>query len=207
MLILLIPSKLWGYTLIQHLIYTHPAELLIALINLNIFFVLILITPYLIWLIIDFLRPALILNEYKKLLKFYNTSNIIILMFNIFLFSNVFPSIFKFFQSYNSFELNNINIKFELKIIEFLDFNYNIFCLINILLLLLFFLFTVINLKGILFYNTNKKFFIFFNIVIATIISTPDISSQLSIFFFLVTFLEIFQFTTLYKIKLNKASC
>jgi len=203
----LIPSKLWGYTLIQHLIYTHPAELLIALINLNIFFVLILITPYLIWLIIDFLRPALILNEYKKLLKFYNTSNIIILMFNIFLFSNVFPSIFKFFQSYNSFELNNINIKFELKIIEFLDFNYNIFCLINILLLLLFFLFTVINLKGILFYNTNKKFFIFFNIVIATIISTPDISSQLSIFFFLVTFLEIFQFTTLYKIKLNKASC
>jgi Sec-independent protein secretion pathway component TatC len=207
LLILLIPSKLWGYTLIQHLIYTHPAELLIALINLNIFFVLILITPYLIWLIIDFLRPALILNEYKKLLKFYNTSNIIILMFNIFLFSNVFPSIFKFFQSYNSFELNNINIKFELKIIEFLDFNYNIFCLINILLLLLFFLFTVINLKGILFYNTNKKFFIFFNIVIATIISTPDISSQLSIFFFLVTFLEIFQFTTLYKIKLNKASC
>ena len=203
----MIPSKLWGYTLIQHLIYTHPAELLIALINLNIFFVLILITPYLIWLIIDFLRPALILNEYKKLLKFYNTSNIIILMFNIFLFSNVFPSIFKFFQSYNSFELNNINIKFELKIIEFLDFNYNIFCLINILLLLLFFLFTVINLKGILFYNTNKKFFIFFNIVIATIISTPDISSQLSIFFFLVTFLEIFQFTTLYKIKLNKASC
>jgi len=207
LLILLIPSKLWGYTLIQHLIYTHPAELLIALINLNIFFVLILITPYLIWLIIDFLRPALILNEYKKLLKFYNTSNIIILMFNIFLFSNVFPSIFKFFQSYNSFELNNINIKFELKIIEFLYFNYNIFCLINILLLLLFFLFTVINLKGILFYNTNKKFFIFFNIVIATIISTPDISSQLSIFFFLVTFLEIFQFTTLYKIKLNKASC
>lgn len=206
MLILLIPSKLWGYTLIQHLIYTHPAELLIALINLNIFFVLILITPYLIWLIIDFLRPALILNEYKKLLKFYNTSNIIILMFNMFLFSNIFPSIFKFFQSYNSFELNGINIKFELKIIEFLDFNYNIFCLINILLLLLFFFFIVINLKGILFYNTNKKFFIFFNIVIATIISTPDISSQLSIFFFLVTFLEMFQFTTLYKIKLNKAS-
>jgi len=204
--IFLLPNKIFNQVLIEHFIYTHPTELLTALLNLNVFFIIVLTTPYVVWTIIDFLGPGLFIEEYNKLIKFATITCVIILALNIALFCMVFPFILKFFQSFNSFELQSVIIKFELKIFEFIDFVYNIFWIINVSLLLIFTLLLIVNTRGIAFYVKYKKFFVFLNIVAATLLSTPDINSQLFLFTVLNILLEIFQIFSSFSTKISKVA-
>ena len=114
LIIFLVPSKIFGYNCIEHFIYTHPTELLFALLNLNFFLIVICLIPYLMWLIVDFLRTGLFLNEYQKIKIYSKIFSLLIVLLNIILFVFFFPIIFNFFESFNSFESQSINIKFEL---------------------------------------------------------------------------------------------
>lgn len=206
LIIFLIPSKLMGYNLIENFIYTNPAELLCSLLNLNFFLIFIFSTPYVFWLILDFLKPSLLLNEYKNL-KYYNKNfSLYTILLNVILFILFFPLIFNFFQSFNAFDLKNLDIKLELRIIEFVYFIYNIFYIINMGLVFISIIIITILFNGISFYIYYKKFFIVFNLIAATIFSTPDIGSQITLFIILNLFLELFQFIHIYKNKINKAS-
>lgn len=207
LVLFLIPSHFFRDILIEHFIYTHPAELLMALLSINIFFVSILTAPYIVWTVLDFKKPGLFEGEYKKLFKISTVFYIVLLTLNITLFGVIFPLVFRFFQSINSFELQNIIIKFELKIFEFVDFVYSIFWIINIALLFVFTLFLVIKTSGVAFYIKYKKFFMLFNIIAATFLSTPDIGSQLFLFIIFNILLEIFQLFISFTIKINKEAC
>ena len=204
LVLFLIPSHFFRDILIEHFIYTHPAELLMVLLNINIFFISILTAPYIVWTVLDFKKPGLFKGEYKKLFKISTVFYIVLLTLNIALFGIIFPLVFRFFQSINSFELQNIIIKFELKIFEFVDFVYSIFWIINIALLFVFTLFLVIKISGVAFYIKYKKFFMLFNIIAATFLSTPDIGSQLFLFIIFNILLEIFQLFISFTIKINK---
>jgi Sec-independent protein secretion pathway component TatC len=206
LLVFLIPNQFFNQKLIEHFIYTHPTELLMTLLNLNIFFTTILITPYIVWTILDFLKPGLFVKEYKKVIKFTTLFCIVMLILNIILFCMVFPFIFKFFKSFNSFELQNLIVKFELKIIEFIDFVYSIFYIINIGLLFVFTILLIVNTCGVVFYIKYKNFFMLFNIVIATLLSTPDIGSQLFLFVILNFLLETFQIFIFFTTKISRAT-
>jgi Sec-independent protein secretion pathway component TatC len=206
LILFLIPNKIFNQISIEHFIYTHPTELLMALLNLNFFFIGVLTLPYIIWTILDFMKPGLFKMEYDKMLVFSTLFCLIILILNVVLFGAVFPIIFNFFQSFNSFELQNVTVKLELKIFEFVDFIYNIFWIINVGLFLIFILFLILNTGGVAFYLKYKKFFILFNIIAATFLSTPDINSQLFLFVVLNILLEIFQVFLSFTIKINKAA-
>lgn len=207
LIIFLLPNQFFNQILIEHFIYTHPTELLITLLNLNVFFISVLIAPYVLWSILDFLKPGLFIKEYSKLLKYTIILCIITLTFNIVLFSIIFPITLKFFQTFNSFELQNIVIKFELKIFEFIDFVYNIFWIINLSLFFIYTLLLMINIRGIGFYIKYKNFFILFNIIAATFLSTPDIGSQLILFIVLNALIELFQVYISFTMKINKVAC
>jgi len=202
LVVFLIPSNLAGYNLIEHFIYTKPTELIHALLNLNLFCVIIFMIPYIFWIILDFMKTGLFFHEYKLIQTYSRFFGTTIILLNIILFIIFFPIIFKFFESFNSLALNNISVKFELRIYEYVCFVYNIFIVINTGLLFLSLLFILIKINGINFYINHKKIFIVFNIIAATILSTPDISSQLILFFILSCFLEIFQFILSYQTKL-----
>ena len=207
LILFLIPNQFFSHVLIEHFIYTHPTELLIALLNLNFFFIAVLTAPHIVWTVLDFMKPGLILTEYKKMLRLSTLFFFILLILNIFLFWAIFPLVFKFFQSFNSFELQNVIIKLELKIFEFIDFIYNIFWIINISLFFIFTLLLVVSINGVAFYIQYKKFFILFNIIAATFLSTPDIGSQLFLFIVLNILLETFQVFISLIIKISRASC
>lgn len=205
--IFLIPSKLMGYELVEHFIYTNPTELIYSFLTLNFFFIILFLTPYTLWIFLDFLKPGLFINEYTKLNFYTKSFNITAVLINIILFIVIFPIIFKFFQSFNIMDLKNLDIKFELKIIEFVYFIYNVFYIINTALTCLMVLLLIIVFNGISFYIQHKKFFIIIGLIAATLISTPDIVSQITLFVIINLTLEFFQFIIIYKNKFNMASC
>lgn len=205
-IIFLIPSKLMGYELVEHFIYTNPTELIYSFLTLNFFFIILFLTPYTFWILIDFLRPGLFINEYKKLNFYVKTFSISTVLVNIILFIIIFPIVFKFFQSFNTMDLKSLDIKFELKIIEFVYFIYNIFYIINTALSCLIILLLIIFFNGISFYIQHKKVFIIISLITATFISTPDIFSQITLFTVINLTLEFFQFIIIYKNKFSMAS-
>ena len=206
LLIFLIPNQMFGNCLIRDFIYTNPTELLLALIDLSIFFTVLFSIPYMIWMLLDFTKTGLYNNEYKKIKIYFNKIIIIIILLNVILFFLLLPTVLKFFQSFNSFQTENINITLELKICEFVNFVYSIFYIINIGLILILILIGIITINGITFYIKYKKIFLTINIITATILSPPDISSQIILFMILNFFLESFQLIISYKIKTNKVT-
>lgn len=204
--IFLIPSKLMGYELVKHFIYTNPTELIYSFLTLNLLFVTIFLIPYIFWIALDFLKPGLFVSEYKNL-SFYTYFFIFSTIFiNIIMFVTIFPIIFKFFQSFNTLDIKSLDIKCELKILEFVYFIYTVFYVINTGLFSIAILFFIILLNGISFYIEYKKFFSIFSLITATFISTPDITSQIVLFIIINLFLELFQFIIIYKNKINTAS-
>lgn len=204
--IFLIPSKLMGYELVEHFIYTNPTELIYSFLTLNFLFIGLFLIPYLFWIILDFMKPGLLINEYRKLNYYARFFIISTISINIIMFIFVFPIIFKFFQSFSILDIRSLDIKFELKILEFVYFIYTIFYVINTGLISILILFSIILLNGISFYVEYKKFFFIFSLITATIISTPDITSQITLFIIISLFLELFQFMIIYKSKISMAS-
>ena len=205
--IFLIPSKLMGYELVKHFIYTNPTELIYSFLTLNFLFITIFLIPYIFWIILDFMKPGLFINEYRKL-NFYTRFFIIsTVSINIIMFIIIFPIIFKFFQSFSTLDIKSLDIKFELKILEFVYFIYTVFYVINTGLISIIILFSIILLNGISFYIKYKKIFFIFSLITATFISTPDITSQITLFIIINLFLELFQFIIIYTNKINTASC
>lgn len=206
-IIFLLPSKIGGSILIEHFIYTHPAELLITLLNLNFFFVTLTAVPYVIWTTTDFLKTGLFKNEYKNLKEYFKTLSFLILSLNILIFVFTFPFIFKFFQSFNSFNKKDIQIKFELKVFDFICFTYNVFCIVNTCIIFIVVLFIVIAIKGVAFYIRYRKIFFLINIIAATFFSTPDVTSQITLFVLLVFILEVHKIIIFYMNKISMVTC
>lgn len=190
----------------SYLNYTNPTELFETLINLTGFFTILTFFPYTLWSTIDFLRVGLFFFEYKKIKNLSQLTVSIFLVFNIFLYYILFPYIIYFFLSFDSFDKNNIDIRIEFQLLKFLIFSYNIFYMVNIVLIIIILIYLVIKIEGLNFYIRYKKVFFLVSILMATIFTTPEISSQLIVFLFINLFLEFFQLKLLYKIKVNKVA-
>ena len=188
----------------NNLIYTHPFELF----KIHFFFAFIitiyLFIPYFFWHILDFLKSSLPNYKYKLLLK-YNINIIsIVLCTNYFFYYYFLPNIWFFLKNFNiSNNLNKI-LKFylELRVEEYFYFIFDFLYLTNILILLFLFFFSIIILFGLSNMILWKKLFIFINIMCATLLSPPDVYSQLLILFLLSFIFEGIIFINLYIYKL-----
>lgn len=140
-----------------------------------------------------FLSPGLYINEYKKLKKLIVTiiSFLIINLISIHYF--IFPFFWEFFLNYQtSFEKQTINIYFEGKLNEYLNFYINTYVMIFLLNLFFYTQFFIINNVNnkIKFIKKYRRLFYLTFILIATTITPPDVISQLFIISVLISLFE-----------------
>ena len=187
-------------------IYTHPAELLTIHLLLMVLIAFIFQIPYFFWHFVDFIKTSLIQKEYKNLTKVLLLCVFSLILFNFFFFFIIFPKFWFFFYNFN-FSFNNpqtLNFFLELRVQEYFDFVLTFIYSVNIFILIFFLLFIFFLFLGFEKLLYWKKLFLFINIVFATLLSPPDVYSQLSILFVLTLFLEIIVFCNLYFYKSQK---
>jgi len=192
----------------DHFIYTHPLELVTIFILLCIILSFFTALPFLFWQLLDFLKTGLYIKE-----LFIIKCLIIFFLFFIYFLNFIsliilFPKIWFFFESFNTMALKNSllsnSIFFELKLQDYFSFLFDFFFNINLIIFLVLFLLFFVHYIGLIFLIRWKKLFIFLNIVFATLLSPPDVYSQLIIFVFLNIFLELFLVFYIIYLKLKK---
>ena len=202
----LINSYTTFYGLFDRFIYNHPIELIKIQMLVGFTISLFCLLPYILWLIFDFIKSSLIKEEYKKLKIIFIFCIFLFLFINTFCFFILFPNIWFFFQELNNIEQNHQSIQlfFELRVQDYYYFLLDFLYLINLFIIIGFFLFIFIYFHGINNFITWKKLFIFINILFATFLSPPDVYSQLLLFFVLMIILEIIVLFYIYTFKLKK---
>ena len=184
---------------INHLIYTNPIEILnfyfILIFGFSFFFLL----PFIVWQILDFLRPSLTLFEYYL----YRNKFILIILFFILLnFLSIYifiPYAWDFYNDFNdtSKTIRTLNIYLELRVEDYFKFLSEYLLLVNTLFFFITFLITTLLYCGLEYTFICRKIIIFSNILFATLLSPPDIYTQIFILIFLQL---IFEITILYSI-------
>ena len=145
--------------------------------------------------IIIFLAPGLYQKEYNKLIKIMFII-IIILLINIILFHKlILPFFWNFFLSFqSSFQNKNINVYFEGKFNEYLNFYISSYITINITINLFLTQFIIIDLvkNKTKFIKNNRKIFFLLFAIVSTLITPPDIISQIIL---IILFSILFEIT------------
>jgi len=190
----------------EHLIYTNPAEVFYIYFSLVLYFSLLLIIPFFIWHMVDFLRSSLYKNEFYILNRYLKGMFCSVCLVNTFSILILFPYIWGFFNVFNKEnELKSLlSFSLELRVEEYFNFFFTFLYLVNLsiffVLILISFL-SFLDLKRKLYW---KKLFTFFNVVFATLLSPPDVFSQLVFLVVLVTLFELVMFFSILQSKLNK---
>jgi hypothetical protein len=177
---------------VDHFIYTHPTELFSMYITLIFICSLFFFLPYMFWHIFDFLKQSLYLKEKNVLSKFLISFILILFFFNFIFFFFIFPQIWLIFNSFNNSVY--LDLLFELKINEYLYFFFYFLFVFNFFFFTLFLFLLVLLFLGLVNVIRWKKLFIFCNIVFATLLSPPDVYSQILFLSILTIFFELFLF-------------
>ena len=170
-------------------IYTHPIELFNVIINLTLYFTIIILFPYFLWLIMDFFKSGFYLYEYLLVKQQTMCILFVVLFFNFIEFIYFLPSIWIFFESFTDNKIEDIKILMEIKIQDFFYFIFDYILTLNFLnLIICFYLYFIIySITSLL---KNKKLMLTLNILFATIISPPEFIFQLILFLILLIFSE-----------------
>ena len=128
-----------------------------------------------------FFMPALYKTEQKKLAFFFKLSFLLWLLGLLLLNKAVLPFCWDFFSSFQNPSTYSVNIFFEIRITEYLSLyvmTYYITAFVSQCFLILFLLLSILK-KKLLFIRSTRKIFYLIFFVIATLITPPDIISQL----------------------------
>lgn len=140
----------------------------------------------------SFLLPALYYNERRKFVFIYRTCIFFLLLSYIFLNQIVLPFCWDFFLSFFSNSNCSITIFLEIKVTEYLIFYISIYYL-TVLLgqgFVIIFLMIDATKEKLLFIKTTRKLFYLLFFIIATLLTPPDVGSQL---FLGCTFILIYE--------------
>lgn len=186
-----------------YFIYTNPMELYFYYGSIFLLLLVFFFLPVFIWQIQDFLKSSLYLFEYINLKQKYALFLFYFLFLNISFTLFFLPKIWCFLEFINYYIINHqaFNIFLELKVNEyfFLLVNTLVFLNFSFLLLISYIYFLIaFNIKNLLFF---KKLFIFINLILATLISPPEVFSQLLFLVFLTLFLEFLIFLIVINLK------
>lgn len=192
---------------IGYFIYNHPTELVYSISVLFFLVALIMALPYAFWATIDFFKTGLHHSEYTIFSK-----NIIFLA-SLFIIMNVtavlifFPVFWHFFESWNSFENNNVQFYLELRFEDYFNYAVSFILILNFIITFFSVGLLIILRNGVLFMFKVKKFLILMNIVVATFLSPPEVFIQLLLFITLNFTLELLSLILIIQIKINRATC
>ena len=154
---------------------------------------------YCLYSILCYIAPALYYKEYK-IFKIFVQLMVVFWFFAIIFLQNYFISIvWHFFLSFQT----QIEIQFESRFSDYLEFYLKVyfmcyFQLFSITYLLIFLIYYKQTKKSI---SKMKKTFYFIFLIIATLMSTPELVNQFILFLVLVLF---FEFITIIRLFLNR---
>ena len=141
---------------------------------------------------LSFLSPGLFTYEYKKIIYFIKTFFGFTLLGLYLLNFQVIEYLFKFFLSFNEKSYTNLEVFFEFKITEYLQFYKSIYYTVILLsqFFVLIFVFIDHTSNKTKFVLTTRKFFYLTFLLVSTLATPPDVLSQLVTTFSLVACFE-----------------
>nr|YP_009485527.1 SecY-independent transporter protein [Nitzschia alba]AVR57591.1 SecY-independent transporter protein [Nitzschia alba] len=166
-----------------YFIFTNVTEIFYVYLELSIFFANQITVIILVYQIVMFLSLGLYQFEFEKLKFAFQMFVISWLISTILLHKLIIPLSWKFFLSFqNSLNISQpISFFFEARLIEYFHYLTNLYyiCLINCQFLAML-ITTLTNLNGILKKTFRKLFYLLF-VIFSTIITPPDVLSQIFI--------------------------
>jgi len=196
-----------GASYTSYFIATNLTEIFSSYMLISFFIVNQLVLFFAISQVLFFFSPALYKSEYIKIKKLCLFSFLLWLLNILFLNNFVFSYVFTFFLSFQD-QVNNstTSVHFEIRIIEYLTFYKKLFCFSAFIFQTFLFIFLFLNKlnnKEIFLKNYRKLFFFFFFFV-ATIISPPDVFSQLFLGFGFILLFELLIVISLWLSNLSR---
>ena len=190
-----------------YFIYTHLSDIFYTYINIIIVVSIQITIFYILYQSYLFLAPGLYKTELKRI-KLSIISLFIIWTFTIILLhSIILPFSWKFFLSFqnNISEINNFSFFFEAKLNEYVSFvisSFNI-CIFN--LLCVYCIITILNNKSDITNSlkTYRKSIYFILFLLASVVTPPDIISQLFLGILSILLFEIYNILYIINIKLH----
>lgn len=168
---------------IYYFIFTNITDLFLVYLKLVTFVTLQLLIPYIVLHIFSFLTPALYYKEYETYVTFIRLSFIFWFVSWILLNYITIPVTWIFFSNFQNLVSSKfIDIHFEAKLDEYLDFYVSMYyiCVFycQIFATLVFLLSLNFSLKAI---KNFRKLYYFIFVMLSTLISPPDIFSQIGL--------------------------
>jgi sec-independent protein translocase protein TatC len=188
-------------------IYTNMAEVFLAYVKVSFFVSLYFSIPVAFYQFWSFLVPGLYLYE-KQQLRRFSFFFFCLFTFGIFVgYYFIIPFAWKFFMGFETSLLENVlSIKFSPKVNQYLNsitFFLIVFGLCVQLPISLIYL-VRIKLISSYFLAKNRSFFYLFCLLLGTILSPPDLMSQILIAIWLVFFYELSVFFSIYLKKMDR---
>lgn len=184
--------------LFPHFISTKLTEIFSVFLKLSFFLSIYFSLPIVIVQLLFFLAPALYKYEYQIVKKFCVFFTILFPGCLIFTIRVILPYTWKFFSGFQLKTENSLlSIKIEPKISDYIELFFFLLVSLTLLLLCFFVLLAVMNSFQMKLFVKYRKILYFIFFILATLVTPPDITSQLITAFTLVFFYEFFFFLTI----------
>lgn len=183
-------------SLIPSFISTSLAEIFLVFLKLSFFLAFYFSYPVILAQVAFFIIPGLYKYEYKIVRNFFVISILLYLIATIFTTKVFLPYCWAFFSSFQLQASENlINLQLEPRIADYLNFFFETFLLLNLVLhLFLVFIFFLRKVTLDFIVKYRKVFYLGF-FIFATLVTPPDVGSQLLVGSFFICFFEIFLFS------------
>lgn len=186
---------------LNYFILTSITELFNVFYFISLFIIKYILYYFVYYHTVSFLALGLYEKEYKYLKDFFSMSVFLWALSTSLFLSLFLPLTYDFFFNFQQKSTETLNLFFEPKIEEYFCFILNLYSqsYIGFQLLLIFAVFFEHTKTNLTLIKNLKKFIYVFILLIATIITPPDILSQILFFIFFVVSIEIHLFCKILK--------
>ena len=141
----------------------------------------------------SFIAPALYKKEHQQIHLFYRLSLVFLLLSILFLHNIVLQCCWRFFSSFQNSSTCSINIFLEMRVTEYLSFYILIYYITVLIGQAFVFVFLMIDAleKKLLFIKKTRKIFYLSFFLLATVVTPPDVISQIFLGSFFIIFYEL----------------
>lgn len=193
LILIIFSNMIFSKNILNYFIFTSITELFFIYILLNFYFICQVIYFIIFYQCICFLSAGLFKHEYKSL-KFVFIFSILLKIYSDHFFQKILiPIISQFFLSFRYLSIKTVNFHFEAKIYEYLIFYKDVYfsCFLSFQSVILLILFSDYISKNVTVLKIYRKFICVTLLILSTIITPPDLFSQLFLFTNLVIGLEL----------------
>lgn len=201
LILILISNPTLSNEILNYLIFTSITELFIIYFILNFFFTCQILYFIIFYQFLCFLASGLYLKEYNYFKFIFTTSVLLNIFSGYFFHAKLIPILSDFFLSFQKYSMKGINFYFEAKIYDYLIFykDLNFSCFLSFQSILFLILLSNFISNNLIILKDIRKFLFIILLFLATIVTPPDIFSQIFLFITLVLGFEISVFVNIFK--------